>query len=201
MNSDIIEFYFYSAISLSCLYLIIITYYKYFIARDWEQAFSEIIEFKVQKETKGRYLNGGKDKEVKSLNIQYTYSIADETYKGKKLSLTDDLPIFSNFQPEIYTMVNKHLLNGSKLPIYINPKNIQSSLINRELNISKITILLIVSIIFFLLSLNKLNTSISDSFSLYSYLICFLLLVPIIYIERFTFKNNQSYKISANKRL
>lgn len=197
MSSDTIEFYFYSTISLSCLYLIVITQYKYFMAKNWEQVLANIIQINVLKEAQGRYLSGGKDKEVKSLNIQYTYTTSNKTYKGNKVSLIDDLPIFSNFKPETYAVLNKLSINNSKLPIYVSSKNKKNSLIDRELNISKITNLLIVSVVFFLLSLNKLNTS--DSFLLHSYLAYLILLAPIIIIERFAFKKNQSFEVNSNK--
>ena len=196
MDSHTIEFYLYSTISLSCLYLATITYYKYFIARYWDESLAEIIGISVLNETEGDYLFGEKDKEVKSLNIQYTYSISEKTYKGNKVSPIDDLPFFSNFEPKKHFEFNGLLASGNKLPIYTHPKHKENSLIIRELNTSRITNLLIISIVFFLLSLNKLNEI--GSFSLYSYLIFFISLVPIITIERLTFKKNMSYEISSN---
>jgi len=196
MDSDTIEFYLYSTISLSCLYLATITCYKYFIARYWDESLAEITDISVLNETEGHYLFGGKDKEVKSLNIQYTYSISEKTYKGNKVSPIDDLPFFSNFEPKKYIEYNNLLASGNKLHIYTHPKNKENSLIIREINTSKITSLLIISIVFFLLSLNKLN--VIDSFSLYSYLLFFVLLVPSITIERLAFRKNMSYEIVSN---
>ncbi|RDH80674.1 MAG: hypothetical protein DIZ80_16730 [endosymbiont of Galathealinum brachiosum] len=192
MNSDTVEFYLYSTISLSCLYLIAITYYKYFVAKYWHKTFAEIQNINVLNEAKGHYLFGEKDKEVNSLNIQYTYSISGKTYKGSKASLIDDLPFFSNFEAENYAEFNELSVNEGKLPIYVNPKNNKSSLIIRELNTSKITNLLIISIVFFLLSLNKLNAL--DSFTLYSYLMLCVSLGPIVTIERLAFQKNMSHE-------
>lgn len=194
MNSASVEFYFYSTISLSCLYLIAITYYKYFISRNWEQLYSEILKLNVTREAQGQYLSGGKDKEVKSIDVQYTYSSSESKYIGTRVSFIDDLPIFSNYQTDIYTVLKKHITETEKLPIYINPKNKRSSIIIRKLNLSKIAILVIISVSFLLLSLNKLDQATS-----YSYLLCLILLLPVIAVERISFKNNLSSVINDNK--
>ena len=196
MNSASVEFYFYSTISLSCLYLIAITYYKYFISRNWEQLYSEILKLNVSREAQGQYLSGGKDKEVKSIDVQYTYSSSDSKYIGTRVSFIDDLPIFSNYQTDIYTVLNKHITEKEKLPIYINPKNKRSSIIIRKLNLSKIAILAIICVSFFLLSLNKLDAA--TSYSFFSYILCLILLIPTIAVERISFKNNLSSVINAN---
>ena len=187
MSSETIEFYFYSAISISCLYLILITFYKHYIASNWRQELAEINHINVGKEIQGQYLSGGKDKAVKFLNLQYTYTVSGKIYIGNKLSLIDDLPMFSNYDKKVHFLLNDLILKGEKITIYINPKNHKNSLINRKLDRSKISILSIVSIAFLLLSINKLTAL--DASNILIYLV---LLAPIIVIERVSFKRNQS---------
>ena len=189
MSSETVEFYFYSAISISCLYLILITFYKRYIISNWIQELAEIDHIYVGKETQGKYLSGGKDKVVKSLNLQYTYTVSGKTYIGNKLSLIDDLPIFSNYDKRMHLLLNGLLLNSEKITIYINPKNHKNSLISQKLERSKISVLAMISIAFFLLSINKLSALEAPSI-----LICLVLLAPVIIIESIIQKKSIKWK-------
>ena len=197
MNSEIIEFYLHSTISISCLYLLIITLYKFLRAKAWGKLTAEIVEFNLVNETEGHYLYFGKEKNIKSLTIQYNYMVSNKEYEGTKVSLIDDLPILSNYDDTIHSYINTITKNNEKIEIYVDPKNNKNSLINRKLNHTKAFILLSISFFFILLSFNLIKEV--NTFTLYSYLTFLILLIPIVAIEHLAFKKNQSKEIGANK--
>lgn len=151
-------------------------------------AFIDNLEITSQEEE--HYLPGGKSAIRKNICVTYKYKIADKCYSGHKLSVSNHLPFFDNFNNQIFHNLKSHFNANKPLPIYISKTNCKHAVINRSVPIYSMSILFGCAALFYVLA------NFYEATTLHNYLYI-VMLAPVVFFERYRYYSSLSREIKC----
>lgn len=149
---DTAEIIFYLTIASSSAYLFIILFVKLMRLRSWSIVKGDVLSLTLDSEIESHYLHGGKDKNVRKINISYIYSTKEGTFTGHKVSVIDDIPIINSFEDSLYASLKRAKTNNDTIEILVNPRNNNRSILIKKAPLTIFLSLISVSIVFYVLA-------------------------------------------------